>query len=405
MHTTLRSAPPRRLHGSSPEDAAAAGDVPHLNHRSASVASPYSNRRQPVTSTATAVLSTSINGPSHRKSTSCTRAKKKSAEETTTTTRQPSAFVAISRRASSPIERFRRFISRSQHTSKIEIPPVPVKYDVVVQTDVHELAPTALYELQKELEKVTLELERTKSQLRESERRRQAVEAQLAAEEAVQMIAGGDRTEKAQSRTALGDISNTVAAGDATLRPESPDIICLDDEPENKSNSTRLLEQKLAEALQNLENERAEHKNMYRDFLTVVRVAERRREEAQTALDSLRLSEDNDWSQLMLEHRHALRRNVLLTWAQARIDSYGIRVSNFSSDWSDGRAFCALLHSFYPELIGDNPTAGDCASRARDVIGSMSIETSSLELGEPHPNWRPVMSAVFEVYKRAVLAK
>ncbi|CAG2053713.1 unnamed protein product [Timema podura] len=46
------------------------------------------------------------------------------------------------------------------------------------------------------------------------------------------------------------------------------------------------------------------------------------------------------------------RRNSLLHWCQTRTKGYiNIEITNFSSSWSDGLAFCALLHSYLPERI------------------------------------------------------
>jgi len=32
-------------------------------------------------------------------------------------------------------------------------------------------------------------------------------------------------------------------------------------------------------------------------------------------------------------------------------DMQGIDITNFSSSWNDGLAFCALLHTYLPDLI------------------------------------------------------
>ena len=42
----------------------------------------------------------------------------------------------------------------------------------------------------------------------------------------------------------------------------------------------------------------------------------------------------------------------LLDWAKMRLSSYSnVKVTNFTTSWRNGLAFCALLHSFYPDLI------------------------------------------------------
>ncbi|KAG2459682.1 CYTSB protein, partial [Polypterus senegalus] len=46
------------------------------------------------------------------------------------------------------------------------------------------------------------------------------------------------------------------------------------------------------------------------------------------------------------------KRNALLRWCQKKTEGYpNIDVTNFSSSWSDGLAFCALLHTYLPAHI------------------------------------------------------
>lgn len=46
------------------------------------------------------------------------------------------------------------------------------------------------------------------------------------------------------------------------------------------------------------------------------------------------------------------KRNALLKWCQTKTSGYdGIDITNFSSSWNDGLAFCALLHTYLPENI------------------------------------------------------
>ena len=41
----------------------------------------------------------------------------------------------------------------------------------------------------------------------------------------------------------------------------------------------------------------------------------------------------------------------LLSWLQHAVDSYNIKVTNFSDSWSNGLALAALIHRYHPELI------------------------------------------------------
>lgn len=42
----------------------------------------------------------------------------------------------------------------------------------------------------------------------------------------------------------------------------------------------------------------------------------------------------------------------LLQWCQGITNSYvGVKVTNFSTSWRNGLAFCAILHHFHPEKM------------------------------------------------------
>lgn len=46
------------------------------------------------------------------------------------------------------------------------------------------------------------------------------------------------------------------------------------------------------------------------------------------------------------------KRNALLKWCQNKTIGYrNIDITNFSSSWNDGLAFCAILHSYLPERV------------------------------------------------------
>uniref|UniRef100_A0AAZ3R9T9 Cytospin-A n=1 Tax=Oncorhynchus tshawytscha TaxID=74940 RepID=A0AAZ3R9T9_ONCTS len=46
------------------------------------------------------------------------------------------------------------------------------------------------------------------------------------------------------------------------------------------------------------------------------------------------------------------RRNSLLRWCQSRTQGYkNIEITNFSSSWEDGLAFCAVYHTYLPTHI------------------------------------------------------
>lgn len=46
------------------------------------------------------------------------------------------------------------------------------------------------------------------------------------------------------------------------------------------------------------------------------------------------------------------KRNALLKWCQNKLIGYrNVEITNFSSSWNDGLAFCALFHSYLPDRV------------------------------------------------------
>ena len=43
---------------------------------------------------------------------------------------------------------------------------------------------------------------------------------------------------------------------------------------------------------------------------------------------------------------------AILIWCQCRTREYdNVKITNFTSSWSDGLAFCALIHHFFPQVM------------------------------------------------------
>ncbi|XP_019750708.1 cytospin-B isoform X2 [Hippocampus comes] len=101
------------------------------------------------------------------------------------------------------------------------------------------------------------------------------------------------------------------------------------------------------------------------------------------------------------------KRNALLKWCQKKTQGYpNIDVTNFSSSWSDGLAFCALLHTYLPahipyqELISQDKIRNlTLAFQAAESIGikpSLNIEEL---MKTDRPDWQRVMQYVSQIYK------
>ncbi|XP_055004300.1 cytospin-B [Boleophthalmus pectinirostris] len=101
------------------------------------------------------------------------------------------------------------------------------------------------------------------------------------------------------------------------------------------------------------------------------------------------------------------KRNALLKWCQKKTQGYpNIDVTNFSSSWSDGLAFCALLHTYLPahipyqELISQDKVRNlTLAFQAAESIGiKPSLDIEEL-MRTDRPDWQSVMQYVSQIYK------
>ncbi|XP_055328423.1 cytospin-A-like [Paramacrobiotus metropolitanus] len=101
------------------------------------------------------------------------------------------------------------------------------------------------------------------------------------------------------------------------------------------------------------------------------------------------------------------KRNALLKFCQEKTLGYsGIDITNFSSSWNDGLAFCALLHSYLPDRIPykeldskDKRRNFSLAFGAAKSVGiPQKLDISDL-LSDDRPDWRAVMDYVISIYK------
>ncbi|XP_058512476.1 cytospin-A [Ochotona princeps] len=101
------------------------------------------------------------------------------------------------------------------------------------------------------------------------------------------------------------------------------------------------------------------------------------------------------------------KRNALLKWCQKKTEGYqNIDITNFSSSWNDGLAFCALLHTYLPAHIPYQELNGQDKKRnfmlAFQAAESVGIK-STLDINEmvrtERPDWQNVMLYVTAIYK------
>uniref|UniRef100_T1JE61 Calponin-homology (CH) domain-containing protein n=1 Tax=Strigamia maritima TaxID=126957 RepID=T1JE61_STRMM len=101
--------------------------------------------------------------------------------------------------------------------------------------------------------------------------------------------------------------------------------------------------------------------------------------------------------------------NTLLKWCQNQTVGYhGVDITNFSSSWNDGLAFCALLHSFVPNkmsfvgLEAKNKRRNfTMAFKVAESVGiPCSLNVNDMIIRNENPDWHAVMDYVIAIYKR-----
>uniref|UniRef100_A0A1I7TEK2 Calponin-homology (CH) domain-containing protein n=1 Tax=Caenorhabditis tropicalis TaxID=1561998 RepID=A0A1I7TEK2_9PELO len=326
-------------------------------------------------------------------------------------------------RASSPIERMRKFIGRSSSKQPKEISAQPLPS--VSNNQKTELNDQFLIQ---ELDKIRNQLAETQCQLAERNKEEHIVQMVTCSQQCDPILGKNVSTMTDQKEFCIEEIKKKTTSNKENTYP---DIICIDD---NHHDSQEIQRLKLEVA--RLQKENSDQKEDFRrtrkDFILILKEAVLRKDEAERKLESVSksISDEDDWVSLMSQHRHALRRNVLLMWVQKKLEPYSdqLNVSNFSSDWTDCRAFCALLNELFPETILDvsvSPIVGDCVSRCRRTFQllkipfderALGITTSPIDSGADDSSsassvitgltdWRYIMNTVFALYKRGVLGK
>ncbi|TMW49933.1 hypothetical protein DOY81_004972 [Sarcophaga bullata] len=109
----------------------------------------------------------------------------------------------------------------------------------------------------------------------------------------------------------------------------------------------------------------------------------------------------------MLAKNGGSKRNALLKWCQNKTVGYrNIDITNFSSSWNDGLAFCAILHSYLPDRIPYD-TLSQANKRRNFSMAFAAAESvgipTTLNINDmcqiERPDWTQVMSYVTAIYK------
>jgi len=101
-------------------------------------------------------------------------------------------------------------------------------------------------------------------------------------------------------------------------------------------------------------------------------------------------------------------KDMLLYWCQSKTRKYqNVNISNFSSSWTDGLAFCALIHNFYPDAFDYDslsPThrrhnfelAFKTAEERADIVPLLDVEDM---VRMKKPDWKCVFTYVQSMYR------
>uniref|UniRef100_A0A1I8AVL9 Calponin-homology (CH) domain-containing protein n=1 Tax=Steinernema glaseri TaxID=37863 RepID=A0A1I8AVL9_9BILA len=100
-------------------------------------------------------------------------------------------------------------------------------------------------------------------------------------------------------------------------------------------------------------------------------------------------------------------KEALLRWCQSRVREYPIEITNFSSSWCDGMAFCALIHRFVPQAFDfyalspqDRKTNFELAFRVAEESGiAPLLEVEDMLLMGNRPDWKCVFTYVQSIYR------
>jgi len=104
-------------------------------------------------------------------------------------------------------------------------------------------------------------------------------------------------------------------------------------------------------------------------------------------------------------------KEIVLTWVQDKVNTYPedkVHVTNFSTCWNDGMAFCALIHYFYPEAFDftsldpanrryNFTLAFDTAEKYADICPLLEVDDM---VRMKKPDWKCVFTYVQSFYRR-----
>jgi hypothetical protein len=102
-------------------------------------------------------------------------------------------------------------------------------------------------------------------------------------------------------------------------------------------------------------------------------------------------------------------KQMLLDWCRSKVKGYQhVDITNFSTSWNDGMAFCALIHHFRPEAFDYNQLdphnrrynfqlAFDSAEKFAEIVPLLEVDDM---VRMKIPDWKCVFTYVQSIYRR-----
>ncbi|XP_076604028.1 uncharacterized protein LOC143331234 [Chaetodon auriga] len=126
-----------------------------------------------------------------------------------------------------------------------------------------------------------------------------------------------------------------------------------------------------------------------------------------SALTELPPIKSQDGFNLLLRRHGGSKRNSLLRWCQSRTQGYkNIDITNFSSSWADGLAFCAVYHTYLPSHIPYSTLTPEnkrenlsLAFKTGETVGIAQTLTVEEMLRAGGPDWQRVLSYMESIYR------
>ncbi|XP_058471308.1 cytospin-A [Solea solea] len=126
-----------------------------------------------------------------------------------------------------------------------------------------------------------------------------------------------------------------------------------------------------------------------------------------STLTELPPTKSQDGFNMLLRRHGGSKRNSMLRWCQSRTQGYkNIDITNFSSSWADGLAFCAVYHTYLPSHVAYSSLAPEnkkdnlsLAFKTGETVGIAQTLTVEEMLRAGGPDWQRVLSYVESMYR------